>query len=515
MYFYHFAVRYPFHLIGRIFDIRQRNGITNFLDILQRLTAHAFPRSLRAVRPYILCSVITTDLSARRNNQGISRAICRIIRRVTGPSRRTEVHLPNQHTCCRDIRIPSCLLTTFDIVVQAFFSSRLFHSRCIDLVGVILLRAVRIEGQQSTVRAQVLRTDPAHEILLPHAVVRRTVTVTVITAAVHDIPFVRRQLTVVVRSVLSVIEVRQTDHVTKLMAEHTDTRARTAITLQLLRHRVVIQVLAIQFGIGFCINGVPTAINNRLNIVVMRPDRVGRTAVRFSLTGIDHIHEIHIAVIVPVVVSEIQIVILVISQNTCFNHSVCCVFVIFTYVLTVIILLFTQRHRTIYIELRLILTVRLIFEILCSRTVSAVRRAVLAGDHIFHYLCRVSGLEADIREVRQDQQSARCGVRRSTHVLAHFASLRLRTTGTRRCLTRCLTYHFEHTVLVLAYFLSVTVDHIVVVFVTKLLYLDGRAICLGTGLPSATCRHCIYRQRHTTNDCYRKYLFHFFHPFIR
>ena len=47
-------------------------------------------------------------------------------------------------------------------------------------------------------------------------------TVFVVTAAVHDIPIVRRQTILVVRAVTGVIEVRQTDYVTELMAKRSD-----------------------------------------------------------------------------------------------------------------------------------------------------------------------------------------------------------------------------------------------------------------------------------------------------
>ena len=93
----------------------------------------------------------------------------------------------------------------------------------INLISLIVLRTVRIERYILAFVAQVNGRVPAEELFLPWAVVRRTMTITIIGTSIHYIPVVRSQAVIVVGTVLGVIEIGQTHHVTKLMAERTDT----------------------------------------------------------------------------------------------------------------------------------------------------------------------------------------------------------------------------------------------------------------------------------------------------
>ena len=239
----------------------------------------------------------------------------------------------------------------------------------------------------------------------------------------------------------------------------------------------------------------------------MRPNGLRRTAIGLTLTGIDHIDKVHIAVIVRIIVSPIDRILLI-GQAASFNNSIGCVLVIAFVIIRIACIIIcsvishiaTQGHRTKHIKLRTIRSVTLICKILTCRRIASINRTVQRVTQLIERSLRVTALHALVAEVRQDNHSLRCHVRFGTDILTLTASNTFRTACFRNCGRRSLAYFDIHAV-DLTYLFTVTINRVVVKLITNHLHFDGCTICLRACLPSPTRRNSASSHHQTAQYC--------------
>ena len=230
----------------------------------------------------------------------------------------------------------------------------------------------------------------------------------------------------------------------------------------------------------------------------MRPDGLGCTTIRLTFTGIDHIDEIYVSVIVRIVVSPVDAELLI-RQTASFYHGICSMLVIAIIVSRVVCTIIghiaTKVHRTKHVKLRTISAIGLICKILTSRRITGIDCTVKRVAEFIERSLRVTALHALIAEINQDDHALRSEIRFRSDILALTTSNSLSTTRFRYFGSRCLANYFVHAIY-FTYAQSFFVNGIVIEFISNHLYFDGRTISLRACLPSATSRHCISSKRH-------------------
>ena len=141
-----------------------------------------------------------------------------------------------------------------------------------------------------------------------------------------------------------------------------------------------------------------------VQIVGMRPDGFLITAVSFAHTGIDHIHLVYLAIIVPVVLLPVGH--LVLGQVDGLDNHLCRTQVAaFRVVAAVIAGFMTDRHRTYDVEVELKLSAALSLEIVGHRALELTLREALLVGNTRKQLISMLSLECLVLEVDQDNQS--------------------------------------------------------------------------------------------------------------
>ena len=181
----------------------------------------------------------------------------------------------------------------------------------------------------------------------------------------------------------------------ELVAERTDTATLAAIAVYLVQTAVVVHRLAVQLE-GH--TGVA-------QFVLMGPNGVGRTAVRFAFTGIQNNNPIDIAVVVAVILTEVCATTVVRQFAGLYYQFVRILVISVPIIGSVVRGVPAYRYRSIDVDLHVILTPTLIIEILVNRTRGAIIRIIVAHRPFGHGFIRL--FESQIFIAHQDHGTAR------------------------------------------------------------------------------------------------------------
>ena len=246
------------------------------VDIQERFVGKSGPRGLIAcsgedIFRTVIRRAIPPDFRTGSRDDGIERVVGRVIRFVILPFRGIEINFPNQHSACGQASIPSHLLAVFDKIAPSGGGRSLLGTGSVDLVSLVVILSIWIEREVRAGITQVNRGMPSEEIFLPRAVVRRAMSIAAIRTTIHHIPVVRGEALTVVRAIAGVIPVRQTQHMTELMAKSSDTVERIGIMIQFCGDSVILYGLAAHFALRGSIGAVARGTRRR-DFPVMRPN---------------------------------------------------------------------------------------------------------------------------------------------------------------------------------------------------------------------------------------------------
>ena len=147
--------------------------------------------------------------------------------------------------------------------------------------------------------AQFLGLGPSGHHTLIAGVAAGLIAAAIVGAVVHEVPH-KHAHTVAVGA--GVVEVGIAQTVAELMAHGADT-AYVALAVELGTAGIGVDGHAVELQLA----GAVAVLLGRVEVVLMGPDGVGSTTVGLAHAGIDHIHLVYIAVIVPVVVGEVHL----------------------------------------------------------------------------------------------------------------------------------------------------------------------------------------------------------------
>ena len=406
----------------------------------------------------------------------------------------------------REILVPAGLLSVFEVINSVGRSGLWLYAVEFDAArGPSVCRefhcAFRIENGGGV---------PAHIVFVISRPVGRGYAVVVVGAVVHYRPVARCSALFVVGSVIGVVVVGKSEHMSELVAECADAVPVVQFVVQLGAAGVAVQSLAIEFDIQLC------AV---LYEPLVGPYSARLVRVGFAYTCIYYIDKIYFAVVVSVVQREVNLAVQCLAGFH--NHflGVCVLFscgpvtVVHLYVLAVVRCLLCEGDRAEHVKLRVVLSARLLNEVVFHRPRSAPVVVALQVEHVVHCAQGVAGLVLGVREVHQYEQPSRGEVHRA-HLRHAARTLLIARVGTAR-LHFGVGLHFAGadivSVRVLDHEISVQVRHEVIVLISVQDVLNRGSVRLPVGSHTGLGRHSHDAQRHKActqksncffHDCY-------------
>ena len=193
----------------------------------------------------------------------------------------------DQHAVSVGAAVPALLL---DVLHHEVFV------RVAAVFDAIRLAAVGGGGEgYGLLFVEYLNVHPAEELLFIGCVAAGGVAAFVVAAIVHDAPGIHAE----VARVACVVEVGQAEAVAEFVADGADSVDLAAgIAVELATAGVLVHLNAVELHSGACAAG---------ELPLMGPDGVCVSVMGFAITSIDNVAEVHYAVIVRVVVAEVDI----------------------------------------------------------------------------------------------------------------------------------------------------------------------------------------------------------------
>ena len=306
---------------------------------------------------------------------------------VVRPRGRTIVHVEYEESLARQSGIPPLLLPVFKEKILVAVAL------VVDDVAV----ATILQGCHVRDALRFIKSDgrlPTGHPSLVAGISGGLITVTIVGTTVHEVPFEHTLTTAVVR----IVEVGIAEAMTELVAHRTDAGNF---------------IRTVQFaaaGIGVNLHAVKRLTSCAVAIVVgrgecplVRPDGLRTATVGFALSGIDHVHLLHFAVAVPIVV---PIVYLRVGQlQGLDDHSGWVSVIVIARVRTIVATSLAYGDWTHDVEGQLKLSAALRLEVIVHRPFEvAGREILLVGNALIEGLV-VGSLEGHIAEVHQDDES--------------------------------------------------------------------------------------------------------------
>ena len=240
--------------------------------------------------------------------------------------------------------------------------------------------------------AEDSRLEPSAHPLLVRVVAHRRIAVAAVRSVVHQVPSVHAEAATVLR----VVHIGYAHTVTELVAggaDAADVCARSAV--QLRRASVGVDAHAAQ----------TQTVASRLQVPLVRPNGVSRSARSLAVAGIDNVNLVGSAVAVPVILRHIEFLLSVSQLASLLNHARRIDIVAVSVVGTVRIHVLRNRHRSHNVKLKVELAVALLVEVVVHRSVVAVVLVALLVEVVLPLLQRVLRLHLLVLKVHKNHQA--------------------------------------------------------------------------------------------------------------
>ena len=213
---------------------------------------------------------------------------------VVVPDGGVVVNVHDEHAAARQLRVPTCLLTVFQHEILVAMAV------VVDDVALAAIFQSLHTGHVLRVR-QFDRLHPSCHPPLIGSVAAGHIAVAVVASAAHQVPDVHAPAAAVVY----VVEVGIAQTVAELVTHGADAGNRTGKAVQLATAGVGVDGNAVELDRSRSI----AVVLSRPQVVGMRPNGVGRTAVGLAFSGIYHVDLVDIFVTVPIIVGEVYLTI--------------------------------------------------------------------------------------------------------------------------------------------------------------------------------------------------------------
>ena len=309
------------------------------------------------------------------------------------------VVMSDEQTMTRDILVPTCLL--------AVFQDEPFHTctRCTVWLAVDEARLVVGDRSQGNILRVFHLYDvlallhPSHLHTLECHQARRSTAIVVV--ATRGIKAVGTRIdTLTITGIIGVVHILETQHMTELMGEGSDTIHRwnyrsTWHTYQLGRTGIVVNLYAIDGGVV-------------IQIPAVWPDVITIGSTCLAISGIDYVAVVHDAIAIVIKLAEIQIRIVLLGEFHSLLHHVAWVGICTAgtaAVATIVGCWLGKGVWTHYLEVRDKLTHGIVAVVILHTTRTAVLAVARLVQPVVEVLLGVS--KHAILEVNQDHQILR------------------------------------------------------------------------------------------------------------